>query len=129
MGVAESNIFNEVCIKASTLFGRLFRNNVGSGFALHGGHYIEFGLCKGSGDGIGWFPVKITPEMVGKTLAVFASIEVKTPAAYAKKDHNMKSEQRNWMDFVNSQGGFACCVCSEEQLEEKYHDFLWRLAL
>jgi ribosomal protein S19 len=39
---------------------------------------VQFGLCKGSADLIGWKRVTVTPEMVGSTVAVFTSIEVKT---------------------------------------------------
>lgn len=39
---------------------------------------VKYGLEVGSGDLIGWRPIKITPELVGKTIGVFLSIEIKT---------------------------------------------------
>jgi hypothetical protein len=37
------------------------------------------GLVKATADLIGWRSITITPDMVGTTVAIFASIEVKTP--------------------------------------------------
>ena len=50
----------------------LFRNAVGfmNGFS--------FGLSPGSSDEIGWKEKIITPEMVGKKIAIFQAIEIKT---------------------------------------------------
>ena len=90
---------------------RLFRNNTGTGWTgkikrtTDGGVYINparplhSGLCKGSADLIGWIPVKITPEMVGSTVAVFAAVEAKTGRLKLTK------EQHNFLDAVNSAGG------------------------
>lgn len=39
---------------------------------------VEFGLCPGSPDLIGWQTIEVTPDMVGKKIAVFAGVEVKT---------------------------------------------------
>ena len=56
---------------------RLFRNNVGV-LRDAQGRPVRFGLHPGSGDLIGWRSVRITPDMVGRLLAVLASVEVKT---------------------------------------------------
>lgn len=59
-----------------------------SGMAYHkvGKNYIPFsyGPGKGFADLMGFTKVKITPEMVGKELAVFSTFEVKTPKQYPK---------------------------------------------
>jgi hypothetical protein len=79
---------------------RLWRNNTGT-LKDANGRPVQFGLCKGSADLIGWRTVTITPEMVGQQVAVFLSIEVKTPTG------RLRPEQRQWLDAVQSAGGIA----------------------
>ena len=62
---------------------------------------MQFGLARGSADLIGWRTITITPEMVGKQLAVFTSIEVKTPTG------RIRPEQQAWLDTVQTAGGIA----------------------
>jgi|GEM_PF-5220436 len=62
---------------------------------------IHYGLYKGSGDYIGWTPVVVTLDMIGKTVAVFTSIEEKTV------HDNMSHEQENWFRRVKESGGIA----------------------
>ena len=78
---------------------RLWRNNIG--VATHGVVKVVYGLATGSGDLIGFTEVTITPEMVGKSIAVFTSIEVKTAKKYAT------APQRAWAAMVRCHGGFA----------------------
>jgi hypothetical protein len=77
---------------------RIFRNQVGV-YRLEDGRVITSGLCKGSADLVGWQSVTITPEMVGQTVAVFLSVEVKAPKGRARP------EQENWAAFVKKAGG------------------------
>jgi hypothetical protein len=100
---------------------RVFRNNVGTAFQgeaisskdrvliLKDFRMIRFGLCPGSADLIGWRSIVITPEMVGHRVAVFASIENKTPFGRAR------DEQHNWCDQVQAAGGIAGFARSVEQ--------------
>lgn len=102
---------------------RLFRNNVGMGFVgtiieksvcflkLKNYRTIKFGLMKGSGDLIGWETVTVTPEMVGKNIAVFLSIEVKRKGG-ARSDH-----QKNWAKQVNKAGGKAIFADDPENID------------
>lgn len=62
---------------------------------------MTFGLAKGSADLIGWTTRTITPEMVGTQVAVFTSIEVKTPTG------RLRPEQKQWLDVVQAAGGIA----------------------
>ena len=57
---------------------RLHRNNTGT-LRDANGRPVQFGLARGSADLIGWTTRTITPDMVGQRVAVFTSIEVKTP--------------------------------------------------
>ena len=80
---------------------RLFRNQVGSLPDPRTGRLVTFGLARGSADLIGWRTVMITPDMVGQQLAVFTSIEVKTPKG------RVSPQQQAWMAVVQGAGGIA----------------------
>ena len=80
---------------------RLFRNQVGSLPDPRTGRLVTFGLAKGSADLIGWRTITVTPEMVGTRLAVFTSIEVKTPTG------RLRPEQQAWLGIVRGSGGIA----------------------
>jgi len=73
---------------------RLFRNQVGQLPDPRTGRPVQFGLAKGSADLVGWKTIEVTPDMVGQRLAVFASIEVKTPTG------KPTAYQKAWLDCV-----------------------------
>ena len=104
---SEQSIQQHIRLTCSTGATRLFRNNTGTLRDQHG-RPVSFGLCKGSADLIGWRTVTITPEMVGTQVAVFTSIEVKTPTG------RVKPEQQQWLDAVQSAGGIAGVARSVE---------------
>lgn len=80
---------------------RLFRNQVGQLPDPRTGRPVQFGLARGSADLIGWRSVVVTPDMVGRTVAVFTSLEVKTTTG------RLTPQQRNWMQAVLAAGGIA----------------------
>lgn len=80
---------------------RLFRNQVGSLPDPRTGRLVTFGLARGSADLIGWRSVLVTPDMVGRRLAVFCSIEIKTPTG------RIRPEQQAWLGVVQGAGGIA----------------------
>jgi hypothetical protein len=79
---------------------RLFRNQVGT-YHLTDGRVLSSGLCKGSADLVGWQSLRITADMVGKTVAVFLSVEVKGPKGKPTR------EQELWAAAVKNAGGKA----------------------
>lgn len=85
----------------------MFRNNVGMA-RLKGGSRLRFGLVKGSSDLIGFRTITITPDMIGKSVAVFTAIEIKTGRGIVSK------EQLNFLTRVSLAGGIAGVVRSEE---------------
>ena len=87
---------------------RLFRNQVGSLPDPRTGRLVTFGLARGSADLIGWRTVTITPEMVGQRIAVFTSIEVKTPTG------RIAPAQQHWLHAVRIAGGCAGVARSVE---------------
>lgn len=107
---SEQQIQQEIRLACSTGDTRLFRNNTGT-LRDQNGRPVQFGLCKGSADLIGWKRVTITPEMVGTTHAVFLSIEVKTATG------RLRPEQQQWLDAVQAAGGIAGVARSVEDAE------------
>jgi len=104
---SEQTIQQEIRIACSQGDTRLFRNNTGT-LKDQNGRPVQFGLCKGSADLIGWKRVTVTPDMVGSTVAVFTSIEVKTPTG------RIRPEQQQWLDAVQAAGGIAGVARSVE---------------
>lgn len=107
---------------------RLFRNNNGEGWVgkdvttrvqaelgltvLKNARRIKFGLGTGTADLIGFVSIEITPEMVGKRVAVFAAPEVKRPKRRAT------AQQKTFLHVVNSLGGLAGIVRTEDDMRE-----------
>jgi len=109
--MSETNIQNQILAAiGSRADCRLFRNHVGRVQDAHG-RWHTFGLCPGSADLIGWRAVTITPEHVGQTLAVFLSIEVKTPTGKARP------EQLRWLKAVQAHGGIGMVARSAAEAE------------
>jgi len=111
--MSEHHTQQEIRLALSNGDSRVFRNNVGVGWTgtvkrLPGGRVLiedarplDAGLCKGSSDLIGWKSITVTPEMVGRSLAVFVAVEVKGPKT------RITPEQTNFIDRVISAGGLA----------------------
>lgn len=90
---------------------RLWRNNTGVLFD-RAGRPVRFGLCNGSSDLIGLRSIVIGPEHVGKRLAVFAAVEVKTASGRAT------DEQKAFLSVVNDLGGLAGVARCEDDAGE-----------
>ena len=90
----------EIADKALEKRPFLFLNDNGLGYRKDGTPF-RYGLQPGSGDMIGWTEIIISPEMVGKRIAVFTSIEIKT------KNDRMSDKQKKWFLAVKRSGGIA----------------------
>jgi hypothetical protein len=106
-----------VMLRASQLGWRVFRNNVGFGWigkpctaCQNILRRIRFGLCTGSSDLVGWKSIEVTPDMVGKRIAIFTAIETKTETGRATK------EQIAFITAVHGAGGHAAVVRGPEEL-------------
>lgn len=116
--MTEKNIQTQIMIAASKTGTTVFRNNVGNGvlgqivrqdggnFHIIKGRRVQFGLCPGSSDLIGWRTVTVTPDMVNRKIAVFLALEVKTATGKAT------AEQENFINAVRASGGLAGIVRS-----------------
>jgi hypothetical protein len=89
----------------------LFKNVSGL-FYTKDGRPIKAGMMNGFSDLCGWKTVKITSDMVGKELAVFVAIEVKTPTG------KIRPEQKIFIETVKERGGIAGVCRSVEEAEK-----------
>lgn len=108
---------------------RLFRNNVGVAWTgayemrpngdvvIHHPRRIQYGLAVGSADLIGLRSMLVQPADVGRRIARFASVEVKSPGKH------LQSNQRAWRNMVRDLGGLAGDV---HDVKEAL-DVLWEL--
>lgn len=87
----------------------LYRNNIGFDKI----NKVKYGLKNGSGDWIGYQSIIITPEMVGKKIARFASIETKA-------NSDVEEDQFEWHNAVLAAGGISIIARGKppEQLPE-----------
>lgn len=87
---------------------------------LLGGARVAFGLHTGSPDLVGWKAVRISQSHVGKTLAVFVGIEVKSESG------RLRPEQEHFLARLKKDGALSGVARSVEdavriitQLEDK----------
>jgi hypothetical protein len=112
MANAETTLQQQIRLAVGTNHdARIFRNQVGSLPDPRTGRLVTFGLAKGSADLIGWRTITVTPDMVGSRLAIFTSIEVKTPTG------RVRPEQQAWLEAVQHAGGIAIIARSVPDAE------------
>ena len=117
----ESTIGKKIQVALSKAGARVWRNNVGLAWVgrdiIHIGPDVIIkdarpfrgGLCEGSSDYIGLVPKIITPDMVGKKIAVFVACEVKTKRGRAS------IAQQAFITAVNEAGGIAFIARSDDE--------------
>ena len=112
----ETNILRRIQIALTEIGVRVFRNQVGR-YQLIDGRYLQSGLVKGASDLVGWTSVTITPEMIGRRVAVFTGIEVKGPKG------QVTAEQHVFLENVRQAGGIAVVARSEEEAVVKVREY------
>lgn len=140
----ESNVWKQMLLAAGQIRSatvRIFRNNVGQAWAgnaikvsaqnrhtlrlevgdvvIRYARPLHAGLMKGSGDGIGWSTITITPDMVGRQMAVFTSAEAKR-----SKGGRVSEDQQRWHDNVQAAGGISAIVRNPEDLKYAIEEFI-----
>lgn len=129
----ETNIVRRIMLKLGIIPGvRIFRNNIGKAWIgqskkftarqtviveagdvlIRQGRFFDAGLCVGSSDLIGFKSILVTPEMVGKPVALFLAAEVKTEKGKAS------AEQIAFIEMVNKYGGVGFVARSAEEAEK-----------
>lgn len=118
--MSERDIQKSIRLKHSKGRCRLFNNDNGMA-TLQDGKKITYGLAKSSPDLIGWLTVKITPEMVGKDVAIFCGIEVKMPRKHPT------SEQRRFLELLESVGAITGVARSENDIDFLFDTWMERM--
>lgn len=109
----ETNVLKRIQLCLSPFGCRLFRNQryVGQ-IVKHGKITNAWANCGVGGDGgadlIGWQSVLITPEMVGRRVALFLAIE-------GKDQSLLRKEQKDFIAAVLADGGKAGHAHNEEE--------------
>ena len=85
-----------------------------NGMGVHGIH-----------DRVGCMPVTITPDMVGKTVGFFVSVEAKRPGRRGEKDRGCsKHQQLNLIGILEAKGVSFVCD-GEEDLRKAGERWPW----
>lgn len=130
--MSSENVVQRRIWLALGVVSRLFRVNTGQAWVsgagpavrqpngsviVPGGRPVSLGFgmtngkpLKGASDLCGWTTVKITPEMVGRDVAVFTAIETKRSSG-----GRTSPEQKNFVDVVRRGGGIAGVASDPEQ--------------
>lgn len=133
--MTEAELLKRLMLAITGIGSRVFRNHVGhawhgSGEAivarwnttvqlqpgdvvLRQARRVQSGLCVGSHDLIGYTPHTITAADVGRTVAIFTSVEAKAERG------RMSEEQVNFMRAVKACGGIAV---EARAVEHALHD-------
>jgi hypothetical protein len=122
--MTESDVQQHIQLEGARLDCLLLRNNSGAA-KDETGRVIRFGLgnvsakhqeTMRSSDLIGFTVVEVTPEMVGRRLAVFTAIEVKDPTWKLRPGDKRGQAQHNFINWVRLHGGIAGFANSLESL-------------
>jgi hypothetical protein len=104
----ESKIQNDIRIACNTGSTRAWRNNIAK--LQVKGQWVNFGIpSKGGSDLIGLHTMEIQPKHIGKSVAVFVAIEVKTPTG------KPSPEQIRFIEFAKKSGAIAGIARSPEE--------------
>lgn len=126
---------HEVMQRMSDAGSRLFRNTVGVAFQgkpervtqetmvrmmpgdvlVRQARTITVGFPTGSSDLLGWTPRMISEYDLGKVIAQFTAVEVKS------EDGVVEPEQKNFLEVVRDSGGVAIVARSAEEAVDRLH--------
>lgn len=134
--MSESNILREILRAVCRGPIRLLRQNAGQGWigdsrridrdtTIHApaGSVIIYNArpfraaVEGLSDLGGWRTVQITPEMVGRRIAVYIALEVKAPRG------RPSAEQKNFLRVVSEAGGIAIVARSSDEAAKGLDDW------
>lgn len=105
--MTEADIQNSIRLAISNGPIRLWRNTVGN-YELKDGRRIRAGLATGSPDLIGFKSVYVSPDMIGKRVALFAGVEVKSESG------RLHPEQERFLQMLAEAGAISGVARSVE---------------
>lgn len=138
MATKESKASQLVHLRASAWGAKLFRNNSGV-LPNPDGVPIRFGLGNTSKkinaklkspDLLGWRTVTITPEMVGKQVAVVMGVEAKSKDFKHRESYSEKSReyaQNAFLQLIIKAGGIAGFAATEVDVDRILNEFYARM--
>jgi len=112
LSLAKLNIYTER-INAGRFYGGKVIAHDGKRMVLENPTQV-MGALPGTSDLIGFRPLQITQEMVGKIVAQFIAIEVKKPG------ERPRSNQIAYLDMVNKRGGIGIWSDNATKVEDKF---------
>ena len=124
--MTESEVQEKIQIEGVQYGCQVMRNNSGA-FQDATGRSVRFGLGNiskkrsdkiKSSDLIGFTKVTITPEMVGKTVAIFTAVEVKKPGWKLNFKDIKERAQLAFIDWVFMNGGRSGFATSIEEFKK-----------
>lgn len=87
---------------------------------------IQTGMGEhGIHDRIGCVPVLITPDMVGRTLGFFVSVEAKRPGRRTEERRGMSSHQARHLREIVAAGGASIVCDGQEDLDLMERAYPW----
>ena len=111
----ESKLMRLGSLLVSELGGRAWRNNCGMAYVGPNKTPVRFGVANpGGADLIGYTKIKITPGMVGDTIAVLTVIETKGPRTPLQKN------QIAFLKAVAAAGGIAMVTKEIQDVRRLY---------
>lgn len=131
LDMLEDEVDQRIQLEAPKINCTLFRNNSGA-FTDSTGRTVRYGLANDSkrkneefksSDRVGFTEVLITPEMVGKIVAVFTVIECKRSNWGPKNLSKREIGQKNFIDFITSRGGIGGFANSVETFRKIISDW------
>jgi hypothetical protein len=82
---------------------------------------VKFGLVDGSSDLIGWVPITIRQDMLGKQIAAFVAVETKSARG------RVQASQQNFVDRVAEAGGVSFIARSTDEAQTKFLEGICQL--
>lgn len=123
---SEAAVQQKTMLSWSQMGGVLWRNNVGVAEGPNG-RPVRYGLANlskrmneqvKSSDLIGITPVRIIPEMIGRTVGIFTAPECKHGSWHWGEDKHREVPQNSYHEIVRSLGGIAGFVSDPLQCAE-----------
>ena len=128
---SETTLLHKILVAMTSGLSRAFRNQAGVGYYGKVEHYhkpgvanlqagdvvirnarvLRSGLAVGASDIIGWTSRTVTPEWVGRRVAVFTAVEVKSRTG-------LTEQQADFLSAVHYAGGYSCEAHSVEFVQQ-----------
>ena len=130
----ETKAKENVLLRAAQWKSKLFKNNTGVAYTQDG-RPVFFGLGNEgkktaddirTPDDVGWTKITVTPDMVGKEIAVFTCIDSKRLGFTVKSNYTKGTReygQNKFFEIVKRDGGIAGFASCPQDVDNIMNDF------